>query len=62
MTYPDRECLVKALERMCRHFPTDTDMEAAGWSRAEVDAACDAYDHARALIAKARHEPPPFTA
>lgn len=39
-----------ALAKLCRHFPTDTDMLAAGWDAADVDAACAAYDEALAVL------------
>lgn len=39
-----------ALADLCRHFPTDTDMLAAGWERREIDDACNAYDRARRAL------------
>ena len=40
-----------ALLGIVREFPTDTDMEAAGWECADIDRACNAYDKARAALA-----------
>jgi hypothetical protein len=42
--------LREALTKLCSQFPTDTDMLAAGWETCEVNAACDAYDAARAAL------------
>lgn len=42
--------LKEALTRLLTQFPTDTDMLAAGWENSEVNAACDAYDHAREAL------------
>jgi hypothetical protein len=42
--------LREALTRICTQFPTDTDMAAAGWETHEINAACDAYDAARAAL------------
>lgn len=44
------EALTKAAQRLCRSFPTDDDMAAAGWGRAEIDEACNAYDALRAAL------------
>lgn len=46
----DVEALTKAAQRLCRSFPTDDDMAAAGWGRAEIDEACNAYDALRAAL------------
>lgn len=43
--------LVGALTGLCRVFPTDSDMQEAGWEADEVNAACDAYDIAKAQLA-----------
>ena len=48
--------LAKALTRLCRIFPTDGDMAEAGWAASEIKAACDAYDAARAALAKVEGE------
>jgi hypothetical protein len=48
------EELVNALARLCRNFPTDSDMLDAEWSRSQIAEACDAYDAASAALAKAR--------
>lgn len=40
-----------ALELLMKHYPTDSDMVEAGWSRSTVSAACDAYDKGRAALA-----------
>lgn len=45
--------LVAALLRLCKSFPTDTDMLAAGWEPLEIEEACAAYDVARAALSKA---------
>ena len=45
--------LKEALTRLLTQFPTDTDMLAAGWENSEVNAACDAYDHAREALRSA---------
>ena len=50
--------LLEALTRMCQVFPTDVDMAEAGWNAREIDDACNAYDAARAAIAKATGEAP----
>lgn len=62
MTCPNCKELVEALQRMCRSFPMEEDMLDLDWSAIQIDQACADYDHARALIAKARREPPPITA
>lgn len=41
-----------ALAMLLRHCPDDTDPEAAGWARHEIDEARDAYAAARATIAQ----------
>ena len=45
------QVLQQAITDLCRHFPTDDDMAAAGWSASEIEAACSAYDRARAALA-----------
>lgn len=45
--------LKEALTRLMTQFPTDTDMLEAGWENSEVNAACDAYDHAREALRSA---------
>ena len=45
--------LLEALQRLMRHFPPDSDLEVAGWLPREIEAACDAYDAARAAVARA---------
>jgi hypothetical protein len=42
--------VLEALARMCRNFPTDSDMAEAGWTAREISDACDAYDAAQALV------------
>lgn len=48
--------MVKELQsvtrRLMRSFPTDSDMEEAGWEQCEIDEACNAHDAARAALAK----------
>lgn len=44
--------LLGALREVCRRFPADSDLAEAQWTPEEINAACDAYDKARALIAK----------
>jgi hypothetical protein len=46
----ERDALLEALRNLCRNFPTDSDMEAAGWGQLDIDRACLAYDEARALF------------
>ncbi len=38
------------LGRLCRCFPTDSDMREAGWESHDIDKACGAYDAARAAL------------
>jgi hypothetical protein len=45
--------LLAALKWLCKSFPMDFDMEAAGWSKADIDESCKAYDEAIAAIAAA---------
>lgn len=45
--------LLAALTRLCRAFPTDADMKEAGWEGSEIEEGCNAYDAARAAVAKA---------
>lgn len=45
--------LAKALTKLMQHFPTDDDMQAAGWNKSEVNEACDAYEAAHAVLSKA---------
>jgi hypothetical protein len=42
--------LREALTDVCKLFPTDTDMLEAGWASAEIEAACNVYDKARAAL------------
>jgi hypothetical protein len=44
--------LLNALASLIRSFPTDDDLKMAGWSDEMIEAACDAYDHARAVERK----------
>ncbi|MBQ0917500.1 hypothetical protein KBW71_03525 [Hydrogenophaga aromaticivorans] len=46
--------LIAKTTLVLRSFPTDSDMLELGWTQAEVDEACNAYDDARAAIAKAQ--------
>ncbi|MFA5898097.1 MAG: hypothetical protein WC829_03170 [Hyphomicrobium sp.] len=50
--------LIAKTTLVLRSFPTDSDMLELGWTQAEVDEACNAYDDARAAIAKAQGEQP----
>jgi hypothetical protein len=52
-----RDELVQALTRLCTQFPTDTDMEAAGWESSAISEACNAYDAARAALASSTDKP-----
>jgi hypothetical protein len=45
--------LVEALARLCKSFPTDSDMYAAGWDGVEVEEGCLAYESARAALKQA---------
>jgi hypothetical protein len=42
--------LKEALTHLMAVFPTDTDMAEAGWTTAEINAACDAHDRAREAL------------
>lgn len=42
--------LLKALEAVLEHFPTDTEMIEIGWPDSQVSEACGAYDQARAAV------------
>ena len=44
--------LTVALRNLCKHFPTDTYMQELGWEPEYVETACQAYDDARAALAK----------
>ncbi len=44
--------LTVALRNLCKHFPTDADMAELGWEVEYVETACQAYDTARAVLAK----------
>ncbi|MGA0610047.1 hypothetical protein [Caldimonas sp. KR1-144] len=44
------ERLTKALRRLCRSFPTDTDMVSAGWSAAEIEEGCAAHAAAYGIL------------
>jgi hypothetical protein len=46
--------LEEAVKRLCGNFPTDIDMDAAGWATHEINSACDAYDFARSVLNKER--------
>jgi hypothetical protein len=52
-----RDELLSALTRLCTQFPTDTDMEAAGWESSAISEACNAYDAARAALASSTDKP-----
>jgi len=39
--------LQSALTELVRCFPTDDDLDRAGWDIADINEACDAYDKAR---------------
>src|SRR5574341_1598278 len=47
----------EALERLCKSFPDESDMEAAGWTLAAIEEACSAYDAARAVMAAPLQQP-----
>jgi len=42
---------ILALIEVCKFFPTDSDMEMAGWSEDYIKRAGDAYDAAQEVIA-----------
>lgn len=44
------------LTEMCRVFPTDSDMDEAGWEPSEIEQACKAYDAAKAALAARSQE------
>lgn len=44
---------IRVLKQLVMHFPADSDLFAAGWESSAVDEACDAYESAVALLAKA---------
>lgn len=48
--------LVEAVTRLLQNFPTDGDMAEAGWDGLEIEAACQAYDRARAALTSATKE------
>lgn len=39
-----------AMQRLVRVFPTDGDMQEAGWDPREIEDACNAYDRARVAL------------
>ncbi len=41
-----------AITKLLRVFPTDTDMQEAGWTSKEIEVACNAYDYARSALNK----------
>lgn len=53
-TYAELQAENMQLRHHCRELmkciPTDTDMEAEGWTGDEIEAACTAYDRARAAL------------
>jgi hypothetical protein len=55
------EQLASALRRLMRSFPTDSDMQEAGWEVCEINEACNAHDAARHVLGKlaARQEQQP---
>lgn len=52
------EALRGALLLLMQHFPTDSDMSEAGWSREQIDAACRAHEVASATLAAIAKEQP----
>lgn len=42
--------LREALAKVAQHLPTDTDLADAGYDNHFIDAACSAYEAARALL------------
>lgn len=44
--------LEETIKRLCRHFPTDGDLQEAGWESKDIEDACNAYDHAKAVLAR----------
>lgn len=48
--------LVEALMALLRHYPTDDDMQEAGWAASDIEAACNAYDDAKATLTSATKE------
>jgi hypothetical protein len=48
--------LLHALTNLMRNFPTDHDMNEAGWDGSDIEKACSAHDDARAAIASARKQ------
>jgi len=48
--------LLKALMRLMRSFPTDTDLLEAQWDGHEIEEAMSAHDAARAAIDKVKGE------
>ena len=43
-------------KELMKWFPNDTDMEAAGWTGYEIEAACTAYDRARAALQQEKRQ------
>lgn len=50
----ENEALRSALLRLMQNFPTDSNLADAGWLGSEIDEACEAYDHAKAVFDAAR--------
>lgn len=42
--------VLEALRDLLTQFPTDDDLERAGWSNEEIEAACAAHDRGRAAF------------
>lgn len=49
--------LLEAVRDLLGHFPTDTDMQGAGWSQDSIEDACRAYDRANVTFSKATGSP-----
>lgn len=46
--------LLDALQALMRNFPTDFDLDVAGWDAGDIETAMQAHDIARAAISKAQ--------
>lgn len=46
----ERDAMKAALQGLVAQFPTDMDLDHIGWLASDVEAACAAYDAARALV------------
>ena len=46
--------LREALQRLTKNFPTDSELDEAGWGGSEINDACDAYDAACAALSAER--------